>query len=853
MGVGEPRPDITWYHNEKQIVETDRHKYSMELDAKLYYLCRLEILNVDARDMGTYKAVARNASGEGNATINLTFEQGSGGEKPKIPDGIPPRFPKKPSIKQEGDDLILECILEANPLPEITWYRKDKVIKEDSRITWECKKGKKNRFLLTLRIKNPSLKDAGMYRCNAFNSFGDSNANIDLKFETDEEPGAAKTEGDSESALSGIPPTFTEKPKIVPNEKGTLVTLKFKINADPKPEIQWFKGMDKIQDSAKFTQKYTALSANNEYEIALEIQDPSADDGGDYKCLVKNKMGQLQAKLNLNIEAEPAVTPGGETTDAPTFVEKPKIVTLNEGKLVQLIVKYKASSKCTCSWYYKETLIQQSQSIQVFHESISKNEYECRLEIQEPGPNTAGMYKCLVSNEKGEINANLMLNIQMAGQSEVTTDSKSVRKTSETTKMSVKKERRRSVILQCAVLGQSDVDIVWKKGGQTLETTESKKTSRYSVEKKMSTNNQTIIQLEIMDADIEDKGVYELVAKSSEGERQSQIVELTEEQVKLSLGETEKVKLSLQAQEDAEKARAKKKKKKKPKTAKKEVIKPEISSFLKNQIIKEGENIEMKCRLDEEIDPEDVTVTWYFNDTEFVESDRVQITFDGTYAKLFVASTVMSDAGVYKVKFQNEQGEDETQGKVQIKPAPKIAEAEESEPDAKQPGAKLDIKRKDSKKPSVGGKSEEPEAGEGLKLGFKKKSGPRKLLPKEEEQPAFAGMKLKKAQTVKREWDDGGLEKVDLKHHEFEKPVQEEKPEKALDIIQVSEALPDDDGKGKKKKKVKKTTKKGVLVADQESQDYSEGDEDEAVTDDIDTELQEQQQHLQQKKSSAAS
>lgn len=70
----------------------------MELDAKLYFLCRLEIANVDARDMGTYKAVARNASGEGHATINLTFEEGSGGAK--IPDGIPPRFPKKPSIKQ---------------------------------------------------------------------------------------------------------------------------------------------------------------------------------------------------------------------------------------------------------------------------------------------------------------------------------------------------------------------------------------------------------------------------------------------------------------------------------------------------------------------------------------------------------------------------------------------------------------------------------------------------------------------------------------------------------------------------------------------------------------------------------
>merc|ERR1711974_165529 len=103
-----------------------------------------------------------------------------------------------------------------------------------------------------------------------------------------------------------------------------------------------------------------------------------------------------------------------------------------------------------------------------------------------------------------------------------------------------KKERRRSVILQCAVSGQSDVDIVWKKEGKQLETTEQRKTSRYSVEKKASTQNQTIIQLEILDADVEDKmhdivGTNELVARNKEGEEQAQIVELTEEQVKLSL------------------------------------------------------------------------------------------------------------------------------------------------------------------------------------------------------------------------------------------------------------------------------------------------------------------------------
>merc|ERR1712018_769299 len=422
------------------------------------------------------------------------------------------------------------------------------VIKEDARITWECKKGKKNRFLLTLRIKNPTLKDAGMYRCNAFNSSGDSNANIDLKFETEDEAGKGDTAG--EPGIAGVPPTFTEKPKIVPNEKGTLVTLKFRIKADPKCEIQWFKGMDKINDSAKFSQKFTTLKETNEYEIALEIQDPSAEDGGDYKCLVKNDHGQLQAKLNLNIEAEPQAP--GKTTDAPTYVEKPKIVTLQEGKLVQLIVRYKASSKCTCSWYYKETMIQQSQSMQVFHEKVDSSSYECRLEIKEPGANTAGMYKCLVSNEKGEINANLMLNVQMAAAETQVETKEKTRKVS-TTGVSVKKERRKSVILQCAVSGQKDVEITWKKGGSELETTEKKKSSRYSVEKKFSEQNQSVIQLDILEAHVPDSGVYELVAKNAEGETQSQTVELTSEQVEMSL----------KAQEEAEAKKKKKKKKKK--------------------------------------------------------------------------------------------------------------------------------------------------------------------------------------------------------------------------------------------------------------------------------------------------
>ena len=47
-----------------------------EDESKMFYLVRLEISGVEASDAGTYKAVARNATGEGHATINLTFEEG---------------------------------------------------------------------------------------------------------------------------------------------------------------------------------------------------------------------------------------------------------------------------------------------------------------------------------------------------------------------------------------------------------------------------------------------------------------------------------------------------------------------------------------------------------------------------------------------------------------------------------------------------------------------------------------------------------------------------------------------------------------------------------------------------------
>merc|ERR1712190_665543 len=138
--------------------------------------------------------------------------------------------------------------------------------------------------------------------------------------------------------------------------------------------------------------------------------------------------------------------------------------------------------------------------------------------------------------------------------------------------------------------------------------------SRFSIERKKSEakENETIVSLEIMEASVEDKGNYELLATTSEGQQEKQMVALTEEAIVASLA----------AQPDEGDA--------KPKKEKKQVQKPELSSYLRSLNKKEGESIDLQCRLEEEMEEGECKVQWFFNDTKVEDGEEFVLTFDGT-------------------------------------------------------------------------------------------------------------------------------------------------------------------------------------------------------------------------------
>lgn len=110
--------------------------------------------------------------------------------------------------------------------------------------------------------------------------------------------------------------------------------------------------------------------------------------------------------MNLNIEAEPE--PEGE---GPVFLEKPKIISENNGKLVVMECKVRASPKPDIVWTKEGRVITESSQIKLFVEEKGEI-YHIRLELSEPNLDDSGLYKCNIKNNLGELNANLTLNIE---------------------------------------------------------------------------------------------------------------------------------------------------------------------------------------------------------------------------------------------------------------------------------------------------------------------------------------------------------------------------------------------------------------------------------------------------------
>uniref|UniRef100_A0A182TSB9 Ig-like domain-containing protein n=1 Tax=Anopheles melas TaxID=34690 RepID=A0A182TSB9_9DIPT len=672
-----------------------RFSSEVEEDQNHCYLIRFTIKDVKQLDRGVYSVLAKNKHGDSTAVINLNFDSSS---KLINPEGKPPRFPQKPTISQKGDVLSMECILEAMPVADITWYHGQDRIEDGERFKILRKAISIDTYLLTLQISLPTANDGGIYRCHAFNPFGESNAHITLNFKANENE-------------RGFAPSFVEKPKIIPNKLGTLITMKCRCRSKPKPTVKWMRKKQEVTSSSKVALEVKTVDEDT-YELTLNIKDPNADDGGSYSCIISNEFGESSATLNLNIEAEQETT-----KNAPIFVEKPHIVSLDNGKLVRMECKVKTDIKPDITWTRESRLLQETSKLKMTM-TQEKDVYHITLVLKDPQTEDSGTYKCNIKNILGELNANLILNIEI------------IPVIKEKPKL-VTNIKKRTASIECSVASRFKPECVWMK-----ETTVIKETHRHMIKIEETREGEFSVKLNIVGLSEADFGAYKLVAKNDKGQATSQVIEIKDIVFE-----------------------------KPPAT------KPIIDAKFKDVEVDEGGDLTLAAGLAQP--DRHFKVYWMKNKTILKASETVIQEFTGRMAKLVVKNVTVEDAGSYKVSISNDTQSDECECKVKViaKPKPK-----DEEKPKKKPAKKVEEEEKKEEKVELKkvAKKVEEEKAEEEKVQLKKVD--KQDLDKQAEEEKVKLKKVERKETeLKVEEQKVQLKKVERKEGELK--VEEKKAE----------------------------------------------------------------------------
>jgi len=377
-----PAPDIEWSRGDERVKESRRCRMIVEEnDGENLHDVQLTLDDVQEADAGLYKVKAKNKFGEVSASINLNFNPDQGKPGKKQIDGTAPTFTQKPVIKQEdgGKHIRFECRILAEPKPVIHWYRDGAKVQESQRCKVVIEKEEKA-YLVAMNLKNVTVEDAGKYKVTAKNQLGESNANISLNFDK------------GKVIPEGFAPTFLDKPSIIPNESGTMITMKVRCKAKPQPNVEWIKNGLRVEVDNRLVVKEHKVTEEM-FEFSCIVKKPQPTDGGAYKCYIRNMFGELNANLNLNIEV------------APTIKRPPRIVSIvNRTVTIECLVM--STSQPACHWFKDASKVQMDLRHCVTVTESSEGGYMCQLEILNVETSDCGNYKLVAKNEKGETVSN---------------------------------------------------------------------------------------------------------------------------------------------------------------------------------------------------------------------------------------------------------------------------------------------------------------------------------------------------------------------------------------------------------------------------------------------------------------
>ena len=702
---GYPKPQITWLHDDQEVVADSRHKFLENEEEETYALV---IKNVNPEDTGNYSVKAANELGDVQSAGQLTVTSA-------------PKFTKRLENKSVtvGQPLVLEIEFEGSPCPTVKWYKNGEEIENQDRIQIISETDGKQ----VLKIPEASKADAGNYSVDISNSSGQQTVF-------------------SVVTVKDQPVKFTQAMKSISVKEGESATFEVRVSSSTASVTFMLNGKEVNVDGS-----HIQLIDEGDGSYKLVIDAVSNTDVGSYTCVAKTDSGCQESCADLKITSQKS---------EPVFTQPLDDCDVEEGeKDFDMTVLVEGSPQPTIRWFINDMLIEEKSK---YYRQISEETSGTyTLQIIEATHEVAGIYKCTAENSEGTSETCCVLSITQKP------------KFSEGLKDVIIEEIGASFTLSVSVEGLPTPDIEWSLSGSILSlededryqlTTE--KTRRgftYSVSITESTyDDMGLYECTATNcfgsvstsASVSCKSVKEeKVEKEEEKEEKENLLEKEKipqkevveeekkEEVKEKETEEESKKTEVEAEKTEEKAAAGSSKKK---STRKPVFSSELSdvSALQNE-----ENILLEVGISLEDGEEEPKVRWFIDDVEIVEMDgRYQITSEdgGAKHKLLIRVADEGTAGVYKCVASNENGDSETSAELTVCSKPEFMQGLEDRESLEGESISMDVVISGNPVPDIKWLRDGVEISEGNNITIEKESDTVYILTIEKVTPETSGL-----------------------------------------------------------------------------------------------------------------
>ncbi|XP_069084978.1 neuronal cell adhesion molecule-like isoform X16 [Pleurodeles waltl] len=362
--LGLPPPIIFWMDNSFQRL-SQNERVSQGLNGDLYfsnvqpsdtrddYICFARFNHtqtIQQKQPIAVKVLSMDALNEtiaANLSDTEFFGDSPAGER--RPTLLTPPRSSREKIVLRKQVLLLECIAEGLPTPEILWSKEAGEL--PSKRTFYENFGK------TLKIIDVSQADAGNYKCTAKNSLGSTHHIFTV-------------------IVKAAPYWLTPPRNLVlsPGDTGTLIC---RADGIPKPTITWSTNGVPI----KFAPADPSRSVDGDTIMFTNIQEQSS---AVFQCNASNEYGYLLANAFVNVLAEPP-----RILTAPRMVYQ---VIANSPALLDC--KYFGSPKPTITWFKGAQGNNIAGDPYVMHDNGT-------LEVPVAQKDSSGTYTCIATNTLG--------------------------------------------------------------------------------------------------------------------------------------------------------------------------------------------------------------------------------------------------------------------------------------------------------------------------------------------------------------------------------------------------------------------------------------------------------------------